>query len=352
MSGAILIETVEIAHLDLAYAHTRILRPRQVVHLAESLVRIGQLLPIVVIAGPPPRFVLIDGYCRVEAARRAGLDTLQAQIWPDRNEDALCKLLASDGARQFDVFEQATLLRELKITHRLSQRQIAAKMGRHPSWVTRRLTLIEQLPQTAADAVRAGHLTCWSASRILAPLARANPEHAEALVAAVCSHPVTSRQLLCFWQHYQAANRALRKKMIKEPVLFFKSLAAKEADKSAKLLEEGPEGLWRRNVQTVKHLLLRLEQSAAQVFYPGQQRLHRRRLTTALNDARINFDLLEQTVRSIVHAKPSRQTNRDRHERSRPQHPAYRPDFEDVPKDDPAHRRRQCSGSHPASNPL
>ena len=76
MSGAIPIETVEIAHLDRAYAHTRILRSRQAVHLAESLVRIGQLLPIVVIAGPPPRFVLIDGYCRVQAARRAGLDTL------------------------------------------------------------------------------------------------------------------------------------------------------------------------------------------------------------------------------------------------------------------------------------
>ena len=352
MSGAIAIDTIEIAHLELVYAHTRILRQRQMVHLADSLLRIGQLLPIVVVKGVHPRFVLIDGYCCVSAARRAGLDTLQAQIWPDRAEDALCQLLARDGARQFDVFEQAALLRELKIAHRLSQRQIAAKMGRHPSWVTRRLALIEELPQSAQDAVRAGHLSCWSASRVLTPLARANHDHAEALVDAVCNHSVTSRQLLCFWQHYRAANRGLRKKMIDEPVLFFKSLAAKEADKSAKLLKEGPEGRWRRNMNAVKHLLLRLEQSAAQVFYPGQQRLQRRRLTTTLNDARANFDLLEQTVRSLVHAKPSRQTNRDCDERSRPKHPADRPHLEDVPKDDPAHPGRQCSGSHTAANPL
>ena len=146
MSGIIAINTVEIAHLDLAYAHTRIQRLRQIVQMADSMMRCGQLLPIVVVAGTPAGFVLIDGYQRVEAARRAGIDTLQAHIWPGPAQDALCELLARDGARQFDVFEQAALLRELKITHRLSQNQIAAGMGRHPSWVTRRLALIEQLP--------------------------------------------------------------------------------------------------------------------------------------------------------------------------------------------------------------
>jgi len=165
-------------------------------------------------------FVLIDGYQRVEAARRAGLDSLQAQIWPSRAPDAVCQLLASDGARQFDVWEQAALLRELKLTHRLSQNEIALRMGRHPSWVSRRLMLIEQLPASAMEAVRAGWLSTWSASRVLVPLARANPQHAQALVAAVKNNALSSRQLLGFWQHYQKANRAVRQKMAAEPELF------------------------------------------------------------------------------------------------------------------------------------
>jgi hypothetical protein len=114
--------------------------------------------------------------------------------------DAVCQLLASDGARQFDVLEQAAFLRELKLTHRMSQNEIALRMGRHPSWVSRRLLLIEQLPAAAMEAVRAGWLSTWSASRVLAPLARANPQHAQALVAAVKNNALTSRQLLGFWQ--------------------------------------------------------------------------------------------------------------------------------------------------------
>ena len=41
--------------------------------LADSLMRCGQLLPIVVVAASASGFVLIDGYQRVAAARRAGL---------------------------------------------------------------------------------------------------------------------------------------------------------------------------------------------------------------------------------------------------------------------------------------
>jgi ParB/RepB/Spo0J family partition protein len=197
MSATIAINDVEIAHLKLSYAHTRIRRPRQILELSESLLRCGQLLPIVVVA-EDAGFVLIDGYQRVEAARRAGIDTLKAQIWPQPAPDAVCQLLASDGARQFDVLEQAGLLRELKLTHRMSQNEIAARMGRHPSWVSRRLMLIEQLPEAVLEAVRAGGLSSWTASRVLVPLARANPQHAQGLVAALKDRQLTSRQLLGF----------------------------------------------------------------------------------------------------------------------------------------------------------
>ena len=346
MAATITIARVEIAHLDLAYAHTRIQRPRQIVTLADSLLRCGQLLPIVVVAAATPGFVLIDGYQRVAAARRAGLDTLQAHIWPDPAPDALCQLLASDGARQFDVFEQAAVLRELKSTHRMSQNRIAAQMGRHPSWVTRRLALIEQLPPAAIEAVRAGALSSWSASRVLVPLARANGAHARALLEAIEDNPPTSRQMDHFWQHYQKANRAARQKMVAEPILFFKSLAARQADDRARIVADGPEGRWSHDLHSVKHILVRLEKTARKVFYPRQPILERRRLLTLFNDAANALEALQRTIGSLCDEKPNRPTNRDRHASGRPERPRDRSGAEDVQKDHPV--RPGTGASQPA----
>jgi ParB/RepB/Spo0J family partition protein len=332
MSATIAINDVEIAHLKLSYAHTRIRQPRQILELSESLLRCGQLLPIVVVA-EDAGFVLIDGYQRVEAARRAGIDSLQAQIWPSRAPDAVCQLLASDGARQFDVLEQAALLRELKLTHRLSQNEIALRMGRHPSWVSRRLLLIEQLPAAALEAVRAGWLSSWSASRVLVPLARANPQHAQALVAAVKNNALSSRQLLGFWQHYQKANRAVRQKMAAEPSLFFKSLAARQA--------ETPEGRWCRDLRTVEHILLRLVKTAEELLSPECSLLEKQSLLSPFNDASSVFELLKRTLRRCAHEKLIRPTGRDRHEPGRPEHPKDQPHSEDLAQDHPAHPVRK-----------
>jgi len=349
MPATIAIKAVEIAHLDLLYAHTRIQRPRQIVKMADSLMRHGQILPIVVVAGGPARFVLIDGYQRVEAARRAAIDTLDAQIWPGKPCEALCRLLASDGARQFDDFEQAALIRELKATHQLSQNRIAVAMGRHPSWVTRRLALVQALPAEAIEAVRAGRLSSWSASRVLVPLARANADHARALVDALGGQTLTSRQLMTFWQHYQRATVAVRKKMVDAPALFLESLAAcHRPEKPA----QAPEDRWLRQVRTVKHILLRLERSAGELFYPEQPRLEQRRLLTAFDEAHGAFDLLTRTIRSLVHAKSSRPTNRRQPEKGRPEHPPDRPPAQDVPKDRPAHPRRSGSRSGPTPQSL
>lgn len=335
MPETIAISTVEIGLLDLAYADTRIRRPRQILRLADSLIRQGQLLPIVVVAGEAGCWVLIDGYQRVQAARRAGLDTLTAHIWPGRPDEALCQLLCRDGARQFDVFEQAALLRELKVTHRFSQNRIAAQMGRHPSWVTRRLALIESLPPQVVCAVRDGLLSSWSASRVLVPLARANTGHASALVEALGKHPATSRQLLCFWQHYQAATASLREKMVAEPVLFFQALDIRQ--RRTKPVRDGPEGRWRRDMRTAGCILQRLQRTAAQVFDAAQSTLVRRSLFTAFADTSNTFELLKQTIGSLPHAQPRRQTNRDRHEPGRPEHPPDRPHPENVAQNHPAH---------------
>jgi len=90
-------------------------------------------------------------------------------------------------------------------------------------------------------------------------------------------------------------------------------------------------------MRTAGHILQRLRRTAAQVFDAGQSNLERRSLMTAFADTSNTFELLKQTIGSLTHAQPGRQTNRDRHEPGRTEHPPDRPHPEHVTKDHPAH---------------
>ena len=79
------------------------------------------------------------------------------------------------------------MLRELIEHHGLSQREAAQQCARDVSWVQRRLVLLGALPQDLVQAVRSGRISSWAAGRILAPLARANSEHASGLLRSWCA---------------------------------------------------------------------------------------------------------------------------------------------------------------------
>jgi ParB-like chromosome segregation protein Spo0J len=338
MSSQIAIKDVEIVHLKLTYAHTRIQQQRQVVQMAESLNRYGQLLPIQVICADHPQYTLIDGYLRVAAARFCGLDTLLAQIMPGSEKEALAQLLTRNGARQFDIFEQAAMLQELQLRHQLSQVQIAAMLGKHTSWVNRRLAIMDTLPESAMAAVRSCALSSWAACRVLAPLARANAEHAEALCKAIARQPVSTRQLAEFLKHYKSANRRVRCQMIQDPQLFFKSLQAKTFEKDAMALKAGAEGRWCHDMRIVGHMLTRLCRLAADVFYVDQPELERRALMTAFADARQCWQKLITTIERLSHEKRTRSSGGAGDAQKRLQHPQNQSLDENVSQNRALHR--------------
>ena len=140
----------------------------------------------------------------------------------------------------------------------MSQAEVARKLGRDPSWVARRLGLLELLPEQILCRVRSGRLSSWAASRVLAPLARANAEHAAALARWAAREQVGTRQLAEFFRHYQSATAIARERMVADPALFLKALRVKEQQKEADKLRAGPEGRWLadllRTVGTLRHL--------------------------------------------------------------------------------------------------
>src|SRR5216684_908163 len=222
---------LDLHRLELRFAGARLVEPRAVEGIARSIERGGQIVPCIAVADPPVepgegggRLVLIDGYRRVAALRQLGRDTARVECWPCDLAEALLGLLARNQSRLFAAIEEALLLRELVQGLGLSQHEVARRSGRDASWVSRRLQLVLALPDAALVAVREGWLSNWAASRVVVPLARANAEHADRLLQALSDAPLSTRELGCWFEHYQRTNRATRERLVSHPQLFVQAV--------------------------------------------------------------------------------------------------------------------------------
>jgi len=293
------VKEIEIAQLHLRYAHTRIEWPQRVLALASSIERFGQILPVIVLRQGVNSFVLIDGYLRVQALKRCLRDTVVAEIWEGKEEEALVEILARANSRKWDLLEEAALLRELHDQYHLSQGRIASMVGRKQSWVSGRLALYSALSEDLLESIRKGAISTWAATRVIAPIARAIPEHAKTLSDNLSREPLSTRELTLLFHHYQKANRKQRENIVCEPFLFLKALHAREEATEARSLKEGPEGKWLRDLRVVAHMLRGLLREVPKLFYPGQSNLDRRILLTAFEESKEQLTKLENQIRSI-----------------------------------------------------
>lgn len=285
---------VEIGQLELRFSHTRIRRPEALAAMIASLERYGQRSPGVV-AGESP-MVLVDGYLRAAALSRLGRDTILVEQWSCDEAEALLQMLLRKQDRRLEALEEAWLVRELRERYGLSQEKISALLGRHQSWVSRRLFLLDSLSEEILESVRQGAVSAWSAARVLAPMARAMPEHAKALAATLAREPLATRELALLWKHYQGANRKQREKMIESPALFVKALRSRVEEDEASVIGSGPDGRWFKDLRVAGHLLTRLRRNADKVIHPDISNLERRAVQTGLADLTEAYLALRQTI--------------------------------------------------------
>lgn len=159
----------------------RLREPDAVRKLERSLRRHGQLEPIVVFRGDEALEVL-DGFKRVHVARELGWQELRARLAEVDALGAKLLLLELHGRRGLTALEEAWLVRSLYRVHGMSQGSIGARLGRHKSWVCRRLLLAEQLDVVVQADVRLGLLSP-RAALVLAALPRGNQKDAANVVA-------------------------------------------------------------------------------------------------------------------------------------------------------------------------
>jgi ParB-like chromosome segregation protein Spo0J len=294
------IQTLEsdLHRLELRFASLRLRQPRVVERLAHSIEQDGQLVAVVAVPEPDNRWVLVDGYLRIEALRRLSRDTARVELWDCPLAQALLIVLVRVQGRTWEAIEEGALIRELISGFALSQREVARQTGRDVSWVNRRLSLVQGLPEALFSAICRGEFSTWAATRVLAPLARANPDHAQTLLEALQREPLSSRELHAWYQHYRKAHRLKRERMLSEPRLFCQALQAQAQQQQDKVLRAGPEGAWLGELRELTQRLRRLHQQLPRVFAGAAQT---QPLPQAWVEMKTVFQDLDQTLARYTH---------------------------------------------------
>jgi len=154
--------------IDVRYGRYRLSVLEAEEAMARSLRRYGQISPVVVCLREEAP-VLIDGFKRLQAARSLkGFGTLSARrIDVDERGAKAAMYGLNRTGRHFGELEESWLVNALVREDGLSQVEVAVLLGRHKSWVCRRLALLEKLCPAGQEDLRLGLLSATMARQLV-----------------------------------------------------------------------------------------------------------------------------------------------------------------------------------------
>ena len=216
---------LEFHQLDRRWEHLRVRHPARQRRLLASLAESGQQTPVVVVAaeGQADRYVVIDGYKRIAALEQLGRDTVEVVVWP-MNEAAAVLLDRSMRLTEHETaLEVGWLLAELERRFDYGLDELARRFDRSVSWVSRRLALVEVLPEAIQQQVREGKVLAQVALKFLVPVARQSLEDCQRMAAIFAQHHCDTRQAGQLYAAWRKGSPAVRKRILDDPELFFKT---------------------------------------------------------------------------------------------------------------------------------
>jgi len=232
---------LEFHQLNRRHEHLRVRHPQRQRQLLASLAASGQQTPIIVvsIADQPDRYLVIDGYKRIAVLEQLGRDTVEAVIWPLNEVQALVLNRSLHWSERESALEEGWLLAELEQRFDYGLEELARQFDRSLSWVSRRLALVELLPDSLQQQVRAGDIPAQVAMKYLVPVARVSLEDCQQMAAALARYKFTGRQASQLYAAWREASPQIRQRLLEEPQLFLKVQREAEPEpKTASALEE------------------------------------------------------------------------------------------------------------------
>ena len=229
---------IEWHQLDRRYEHLRARRPEREKQLVASLAQSGQLVPITVIqasaeSSERAAFLVIDGFGRIRALQSLRRDTIEATLLDLPELEALLYHHAQRSSGDETTLEQAWLLAELASRFDLSLSELAHRFAHSTSWVSRRLALVRELPDSIQEWVREGRIGTYAAMRSLVPLARTNGKECEQLAAVIAPLGLTSREIETLVEEWRRSQETVKERILESPRLFLSTI--REARRAAEV---------------------------------------------------------------------------------------------------------------------
>jgi ParB family transcriptional regulator, chromosome partitioning protein len=134
--------------------------------------------------------------------------------------ERLLRAGAADSA-----IEQGWLLREMGIRFGLGCEELARRFDRTASWVSRRLALVGELPESVQNHVRSGAIGAHAAMKYLVPLARANESDCVGIADAIAPTRPSSRQMAELYATYVSGNAQAREMCVGDPLVVLRARA-------------------------------------------------------------------------------------------------------------------------------
>ena len=216
---------LEFHQLDRRWEHLRVHHPMRQRRLLASLAETGQQTPIVVVAAEtqPERYVVIDGYKRIAALEQLGRDTVEAIVWPMSEAAAVLLDRSLRLSTHETALELGWLLQELEQRFGYSLDELARRFDRSVRWVSRRLALVELLPEAIQQQVREGQISAQVAMKFLVPAARQSLEDCQRMAAIFAEHHCDTRGAGQLYAAWRRGSVAIRQRILEDPALFFKT---------------------------------------------------------------------------------------------------------------------------------
>ncbi len=287
--------------LELRYAGLRARRPLAEKRLLTSLGETGQQSPVIVVKDSEAgRYVVIDGHKRVKALKKLRSDVVKVVLWDLSCDRALVTAYQMGRGSGWNALEEGWLVAQLVRSGGWSLKSAGAAMDRSEGWASRRLGLVESLPEAVLDGVKSGRIGVYAAMKYLLPLARAKPADCERLSAKIAEAALSSREVEALCRYYAGASREGKRRMLDDPKRFLKVLEASKR-KGMEMLEP-EQGRCVKNLDLVGGVSLGLARALPKVAGYDAPDGVRERLYSAWATARERFGLLEKTAEAVFEA--------------------------------------------------
>ena len=156
------IKQVEISSFDLRYERCRLKSNVTERALLASILDHGIRDPLQGVETEGRCRILLDGFKRYRCAKKLSIGIVPYHCLGKDEAFGIITLLRIANAKSLNILEQARLIDELKIIHKMSVSEIAGLLEKSKGWVGMRVGIIGQMSQRVMDKVFSGQFPVYS----------------------------------------------------------------------------------------------------------------------------------------------------------------------------------------------